>query len=47
MVDAAQLLQHEAALAGEVRHNLHELPASVRETVGQQDLDAFRIRRGV
>jgi len=39
-IHLAQHLQHVAAFAGEVLRYVHELPASVRETVGQQDLHA-------
>jgi hypothetical protein len=39
-IHLAQHLQHVSAFDGEVLRYVHELPASVRETVSQQDLRA-------
>ena len=39
-IHLAQHLQHVAAFAGEVIRYVHELPASVRKAVSQQDLHA-------
>src|ERR1039457_3865857 len=38
-VNLAQSLQHELALFGKIRRHLHKVPAAMRVTVGQQDLD--------
>ena len=37
-VHLAEHLQHVAAFAGEVLRHIYKLPASMRQTVGQQDL---------